>query len=62
MSLASGQRRANLATSQFAEGDLHRADRTLLSSGIYKADSFAELIREAQEKFPHGEPQPVFSQ
>eukprot|EP00961_Rhodomonas_salina_P042449 570391-Rhodomonas_salina.1 len=54
MSLASAsQRRANLATSQFAEGDLHRAVRTLLSSGIYKADSFAELVREAQEKFPH---------
>eukprot|EP00960_Hanusia_phi_P008875 254586-Hanusia_phi.AAC.1 len=37
MSLASAsQRRANLATSQFAEleGDLHRAVRTLLSSGI----------------------------
>jgi len=43
-----------LAIRQFSAGDLHRAVRTLLSSGIYKAESFADLLAEAQEKFPAG--------
>lgn len=53
------ERRKQLATRQFAEGDLHRAVRTLLSSGIYKAASFEALVVEAQAKFPSGEA-PVF--
>ena len=43
-----------MAIHQFTAGDLHRAVRTLLSSGIYKAESFADLLAEAQEKFPDG--------
>uniref|UniRef100_A0A0C3SHD1 Uncharacterized protein n=2 Tax=Guillardia theta (strain CCMP2712) TaxID=905079 RepID=A0A0C3SHD1_GUITC len=51
---SASERQRQLAIHQFTAGDLHRAVRTLLSSGIYKAESFADLLAEAQEKFPDG--------